>query len=285
VNLAEELAVALPEELQVELVGAGRSGPGRSPAFMSYDAFVRLAGQFPALKKLRLQGAGDPLLHPRFLDMVRHAARTGAQVSALTALPPLSPARAEELCKSPLQYLDIVFPPGGGTALFVRDLDRLVQAKKTAGAVLPWLRLAVPLPRVEEIADALRFARDHQLDAIALRHLPQGRKQSRAPKDLDALLDQAAALADELGVRLDLPERKPTGRCDSPWRAAHVGYYGRARPCAMVTALDRVSFGNMARDPVVRVWNSDEYRAFRDRLASPNPPEVCRGCGVYQGTC
>ena len=38
----------------------------------------------------------------------------------------------------------------------------------------------------------------------------------------------------------------------------------------------------MRRDGVVRVWNNDAYREFRERLASSNPPQLCRNCGLYQ---
>jgi hypothetical protein len=52
----------------------------------------------------------------------------------------------------------------------------------------------------------------------------------------------------------------------------------------MVATPDRVNFGSMAQNSVVRVWNSDAYRRFRERLASDDPPDICRGCAVYQGT-
>ena len=40
----------------------------------------------------------------------------------------------------------------------------------------------------------------------------------------------------------------------------------------------------MAQDGVDEVWNNDAFRRFRERLASPDdPPEICRGCAIYQG--
>ena len=33
-----------------------------------------------------------------------------------------------------------------------------------------------------------------------------------------------------------------------------------------------------------RVWNGARYRAFRAALASENPPDICRSCGIYNGT-
>lgn len=279
-DLAEELVVALPEEVQIEPTGPGRYGPAQSPAFMCFDTFRRLLDQFSAARVLRLQGAGEPLAHPRFFDMVRYAAGRGMQVSALTALPPLSPYRAEECAKSGLQHLDIVFPAASAPAIFWRTVAHLQKAKKTLGAVMPWLRLVVPAQRTDEIGPALRLAGERGLDGVCVQHLPGPRAQkTRRPSAED--LAQAAALADELGVRLDLPERAGAG-CDAPTRCAYINYYGRARPCPMVTAADRLSFGNMSRDGAVRIWNSDGYREFRARLASDAPPAVCRGCTAYR---
>jgi hypothetical protein len=39
----------------------------------------------------------------------------------------------------------------------------------------------------------------------------------------------------------------------------------------------------MARDGVGRVWDNAAYNAFRDKLASEAPPEICSGCSVYRG--
>lgn len=288
-DLAEELAVALPEEVlpeevQIEATAPGKYGPGQSPAFMCFDTFRRLLDQFERARVLRLQGAGEPLAHPRFFDMVRYAVGRGMQVSVLTALPPLTPARAEECARSGLYYLDIVAPSAsGGTAIFWRTVNHMQKAKRTLGAVMPWLRLVVPSHRIDEMGVALRLVRERGLDGASLQHLPGARAQNRArsPGLSSEDLAQAAALADEMGVRLDLPERSEPG-CDAPTRCAYINYYGRARPCPMVTAADRLSFGNMSRDGAVRVWTSDAYRDFRARLASDTPPDVCRGCTAYR---
>ncbi len=52
----------------------------------------------------------------------------------------------------------------------------------------------------------------------------------------------------------------------------------------MVSTPDRINFGNMAEHGVDAVWNSDAFRAFRDQLASDEPPEICRTCSIYLGT-
>jgi len=52
----------------------------------------------------------------------------------------------------------------------------------------------------------------------------------------------------------------------------------------MVATPDRIKFGNMAEEGVAEVWNNAAYETFRNRLASEQPPEVCRSCAVYNGT-
>ncbi len=55
-------------------------------------------------------------------------------------------------------------------------------------------------------------------------------------------------------------------------------------PCCMVATPDRIHFGNMAEQGVAANWNREAYQAFRDRLSTETPPEVCQACSVYSGT-
>jgi MoaA/NifB/PqqE/SkfB family radical SAM enzyme len=241
-NLVETPELALPEFVQIEPVGEAGiacrlspasswqyarrdSPPARPPALMSLQAFCRLVDQFPGLQELQLQGAAEPLLHPRLFDMVRYAAARGVEVSVHSALTGLSERRAEECVASGLRRLHVSLGPAGPRRQSVlRSLRRLIEAKKAAGSRLP---------------------------SIHLVH--------------------------EHGMR-----NAVRGACDWPRRAAHIGCAGEATPCRRVGTGARASFGNMLKDGVVRVWNNDAYRGFRERLASEDPPRSCRGCDVYR---
>ncbi|MCC2641539.1 MAG: radical protein [Nitrospira sp.] len=86
---------ALPTFIQIEPVGQcnlscvmcpvhlrddGPSGP--IPLFMPFEQFMSLLDGFPGLKELRLQGLAEPMMHPRFFDMVSHADQRGIAVSS-----------------------------------------------------------------------------------------------------------------------------------------------------------------------------------------------------------
>ncbi len=109
----------LPSFVQIEPVGPCNlrcrmcavqfredGAPGR-PAFLAYETFVRLLEQLPGARRLPLQGLGEPLMHPRFFDMVRHAAERGIEVSTNTNLTLITPARAERCVTSGLAELHV----------------------------------------------------------------------------------------------------------------------------------------------------------------------------------
>jgi MoaA/NifB/PqqE/SkfB family radical SAM enzyme len=81
------------------------SQPGQPPAPMEMDVFTRLIEQFHDIEELHLQGLGEPLMHPRFFDMVSHAARRGIRVSTNTNMTLMTEARAAECVASGLTAL------------------------------------------------------------------------------------------------------------------------------------------------------------------------------------
>jgi len=113
-------APPLPEFVQIEPVGQcnlrcqmcaiqfRRDGPPHGPlAFMAFETFTRLLDQFPRLRELHLQGLGEPTMHPRFFDMVAHAAARGIRVSTNSNLTLWSERRALQCAQSGLAELSV----------------------------------------------------------------------------------------------------------------------------------------------------------------------------------
>jgi radical SAM protein with 4Fe4S-binding SPASM domain len=81
----------LPEEIQVEVSGACnlrcrmclvRYAPaiGRREGALDLEQYLELVDGLPRLRKLTLQGLGEPLLSPHLVQMVEHAAARGIEV-------------------------------------------------------------------------------------------------------------------------------------------------------------------------------------------------------------
>src|SRR3954471_5533334 len=89
-------APPLPGHLQVEVSGACnlrcrmclvRYAPavGRREGALAYEDFLALVDSVPTLRRLTLQGLGEPLLSPHLLDMIPHAAGRGVHVGFNTS--------------------------------------------------------------------------------------------------------------------------------------------------------------------------------------------------------
>src|ERR671915_1659042 len=105
----------LPSFVQIEPVGQcnlrcrmcpiqfRQDGPPYGPpAFMEFETFARLLDEFEGLETLHLQGLGEPMMHPRFFDMVRLAAGRGTRVTTNSNLTIFNVRRAAECVSSGL---------------------------------------------------------------------------------------------------------------------------------------------------------------------------------------
>jgi MoaA/NifB/PqqE/SkfB family radical SAM enzyme len=327
------MSVPLPRFVQIEPVGQCNlrcrmcavqfrqdGAPGR-PAFIDFALFRTLLDGFDGVEELHLQGLGEPLLHPRFFDMVELAAGRGIRVSTNSNLTVMSTALAARCVNSGLHTLHVSID-AADSAIYeairvdarfdtlLRNLRRVNDAKREAGAnALPHTAIVMVLMRrnLLELPALVELASREGAGSLSVQQLCHDFSEAALPPqyrpmrdfvDAEALsdadlpraqqvFDEARQRARTLGLALRLPRLAPVrevrGRCDWPWRGAYLSYDGRAMPCCMVGTPDRIHFGNAGREGVAPVWNGKAYQAFRDQLASPDPPAICAGCAVYRG--
>jgi radical SAM protein with 4Fe4S-binding SPASM domain len=298
--------------------------PWGPPAFMAFDTFRRLVEGFPEMEELQLQGLGEPMLHPRFFDMVRYAARRGVRVSTNTNLTLVTPERARLCVDSGLAALHASIDGataqtyefirrGANFAKVLRNLDRLVAAKVRHASATPDVRIVAVVMRrnLDELPALVALAHRHGVGSVFVQHLCHDYGERDLPPayvsmrdffaseslletdagQVDAAFRAARRVAEELNVELRLPpltaaepRRREGHGCDWPKRGAYVSYRGDAMPCCMVSTPDRANLGNMAEHGVDAIWNGRAYGEFRAALDSDEPPDVCRGCAIYNGT-
>lgn len=325
--------VALPRSLQLEPVGrrmiarrlsdvtmrvdGARGGP---PGFLSYDAFVRLLDELSGLEELRLQGDGEPLAHPRFFDMVRHAAERGIAVSSTSRLQVFNHRLAEDCVRSGLRALHVPLDAAGTREYdfsrrgarherLLRHLRWLAAAKKVQASATPRITLgAVAMRRnLDGLAQAVRLAHDNGADGVVAQYLesfvdssgvsPAHQRirkfvesEALGPDDaasVQACFSDAGALARDLGVDLRVPalpggEGRHAG-CAWPWHASYITFSGVARSCNLSARDPGHEFGNVLKEGFARVWQGEAYRSFRERHLSGELPALCAQCAHAGG--
>jgi MoaA/NifB/PqqE/SkfB family radical SAM enzyme len=221
---------------------------------MPYETFVRLLDQFAGVEELHLQGLGEPMMHPRFFDMVAHAAGRGLRVGTNSNLTLLHVHGADRCVASGLDALSVSID--GATAAtyekirrrarFARvleNLEALLDARARLASARPRLAVVTVVMRqnLAEVPDLVRLAHRLGIPELFVQHLahdfgeetlPARYRTMRefvdaqtlageAPERVEAVFGEARVLAKQLGVGLRLPRLRP--------RPYPPGTPGRAR--------------------------------------------------------
>jgi MoaA/NifB/PqqE/SkfB family radical SAM enzyme len=278
---------------------------------MQPDTFVRLLPLFRESVRVHLQGWGEPLEHPGFLDMVDLARKAGCSVSTTTSGRRMTRDLAAALVESGLDV--VAFSLAGATAEtndslrfgipFERVLEsiRLLQeVRRARGGVHLEIHIAYLLMagRQSDIALLPGLMQELGVHATVVSTLdgslvPGWRGECFGPEErvkvLEARreLESAAAQARSLGLdfHFSLPASEPTGRCfEDAERSVFIDAEGNVAPCVhlnLPTTLDdprRRVFGSCLTGDPMAVWRSGPYIAFRAALATSSPDPACRGC-------
>ena len=161
---------------------------------MDFDVFTRLIDQFPDLEELQLQGLGEPMMHPRFFDMVAHAVRRGIRVGTNTNLTLLNARRAELCVTSGLGELHASID-GATAAVYDRirvradferiitNLERLVETRARLASETPRIRMVVVAMRqnIHELPDLVRLAHRLAINEVFVQHLCHDFQESSLP--------------------------------------------------------------------------------------------------------
>jgi MoaA/NifB/PqqE/SkfB family radical SAM enzyme len=257
-----EPRAALPSFVQIEPVGVCnlrcrmcpvqfREHQG-GPTLLEFDAFCRLLDGFPQLAELHLQGLGEPLMHPRFFDMVRHAAARGVAVSTNSNLTLLTQARALQAAACGLAEISVSIDApasplyesiriGARLPRVLRNLDRLVAACRAVPQP-PRLRIVMVLMRrnLHALPDMIELAAGSGVPALFVQRLCHDFSESSLPSAyrsmrdfvseealseadqaaMESVFEKAQSVAEGLHVELRLPRIH---------RRAEVGASGPAR--------------------------------------------------------
>src|SRR4051794_20035265 len=192
---SELSAPPLPRRIQLEVTAACnlrcrmclvryRPTIDRVTGSLAWDTFCDIIDHNPQLEELVLQGLGEPLLAPRLVEMVAHAAGRGIRVGFNTNGTLLTRAKASALIDAGLDWLHVSLD--GATAetyesirdgaSFVKvtsNIAQLVALKRKHRSDRPHLQLVfVAMKRnVEELPELVRLAAAWEVEAVWVQNL------------------------------------------------------------------------------------------------------------------
>lgn len=245
----------LPNYIQIEPVGQcnlrcqmcpiqfRQDGPPHGPpAFMAFETFTRLIDEFTQLEHLHLQGLGEPMMHPRFFEMVAYAAGQGIRVTTNSNLTLLNRRRAEQCVTSGLDCLHVSLDGatpqtyerirlGARFERVQRNLERVLAARQQLNSDRPQLHMVMVIMRqnLHELPDLVRLAARWSMAEIFVQHLCHDFGESSLPAHYEPMrhfvqeetllaeepariekyFSRARQVAQEVGLKLRLPRTQP----------------------------------------------------------------------------
>lgn len=286
---------------------AGRHMPQRDLAWDDFQAFL---AAHPDLRHVELQGEGEPLLHPRFFDMVAACRARDIAVGIITNGSLLTAETAGRLLDAGVRSIHVSMESadperfqrirGGRFAKVEAGLRELVSQRAERGLRYPTIGLTVTVLRetIGDMEGIWRLYRDIGLDGGIVAQPLQGMRAYQrhyAPDMARQMLANAdmprfRLLRQTVGRVAPVPEAggffyfalfadfdPANGSC--PWleRGAYLGSDGAiAGCCFMKESTD--SFGHVLADSAAAI--AGRRQSLVDELAAGGVPAACDGCST-----
>lgn len=289
------------------------AGRAMKQADLPFERFEAALATFPDLRHVELQGEGESLMHPRFLDMVEAARARGIRVSFITNGSYFTPAAIGRLLDAGIEKISVSIESpdpaefqrirGGKLEKVLRGVEALVGERRARGLDRPVVGLSVtvlastqdrlgeivalyrrlgldggitlqPLQRMASYTEAYRP--EMAAEALAPEEVEQAWIRFRANREMRRIAAERPPVA---GFFDELMEGWSPTRRSCPWldRGLYLNNEGFATACCMVKDA-RFSFGRLGEASAEAIL--DGRAKMRAELARGEVPAACNGCDI-----
>ncbi|MCB2213549.1 SPASM domain-containing protein [bacterium] len=268
----------------------GRGELARPGGRISLEKFRTLWDSIhPAPIRLQLWNQGEPLVHPDTPGIIRHATASGSRVILSTNVEALAnPRTAEAIVRSGLHTLilsldgasaesHVQYRVGGKWDRVERGVRNVAEIKRKLNRKYPVLQWQFLLFKhnLNERDDALRLAREWGANELVFKtaQLEAFEKEEGERWLPDDPKLRRYVLKDDRWVL----KRAERPFCARIYGSAVVQWDGTVVPCCFDKDGEFV-IGNAHDAGFPAVWQSDAYRAFRQRILTGERPPMCANC-------
>jgi MoaA/NifB/PqqE/SkfB family radical SAM enzyme len=285
-------------------------GRSMTQSDIEVSLFERAIVDYPSVRYLELQGEGEPLMHPRFFDMVAIARSRGVRVSFITNGSYLTAENVDRiLAAGCIDKISVSLESadgatfrairGGKLEKVVSGIERLVAARNRRGLARPVVGFSVTLLRrtdghlggIMELYKRLGLDGGmtaqplQQMRAYTRSYDPAMEAEELSPNEIDGRMLRFLTWTRRAGSRPRggfydalMAGWRPSSRT-CPWldKGLYVNRDGLVTPCCMVKdethALGRIGVDSPGEILARRA-------RLREELAAGSTPGPCQGCEI-----
>lgn len=268
---------------------------------MKFNDFVKIVGQFsPWAETISLSGAaGEPLLNPDLVNMIRYCKKIRMSPSVVTNGTLLDEDLGQKMLKAGVDEIRISIDGatkrtfesiriGAKFEEVTNNIRALVEQKKKLHAVGTFvgMQMTVMEKNLEELPAMVKLASSlgvkdlvigglNELTYPERTHLKSFKGETPIDVWATEIFRDTRQMAKNLGMTLHIGKFDP---CDAIWVHTYITWDGYVTPCCWAPDPEEVNFGNVFEEKFSHIWNNRKYQNFRKSVYSDNPPPVCIGC-------
>lgn len=304
-----------PELIKVEITtacnmacafcGAAQSIPNwksRPGEHISLTALEKIVDHVPMLRWIDLQGVGEPLVHPKFREILLFLAGRNISVQFTTNGLLLNKRLRETILQCPVHRITVSLSAATpenysklhASRLFERVLKNVEQLVESRFHPLPKIRLlAVAMSQnLCELQSLAQLAKTLGADEFALSAYKPIRAKDPFEPDLAELRQVVTQVKDYakrigLSLQVEIPivssqhssEAQSWKKCLWPWTSIAVNVKGEIVPCCYLMGDKQFSFGNLLQNDIYEIFDGSQYRSFRSALNKGHVETMlCQSC-------
>jgi len=277
-------------------------------ADMDFSLYQKIIDRLEGIKEVTLTGWGEPLLHPKIVEMIEYAKRKGMRVSLTSNGSLLTGSLAKKLIGAGLDYLSIsiddINPPKTGSLVhpittqikntenFAKEIKR---RKRRPGVVI---QATLHKDEENKIFEIIAWAAKIGADAVNVNRLDvRFNKRLRRPnmKEEKEFVGRLDKLGSQYKIRTEfaphiafsglarrvyrilVPFMHRGGKhCLRVYNDVYINLAGEVTPCC---ALPLWSVGNLLERDLLAIWKSKKFQKFRQHEFQR---KVCGKCDVLE---
>lgn len=275
---------------------------------ITLQEFQRIIPYLKKVKLLYLQGWGEPFCNPEFFKFVEIAKKVKCQVGTTTNGMLLKESHFEKIVELKVDIVAFsltgikkndILRQGTTTVRIFEAIKMLNEIKRKKKTLSPKIHIAYMLLRsnYEEIDDIPKILNleevDHIqvsfLDFVPLSELEKEVISPKNEKEFETLKDKAIEIkkiGEKLGINISFNLPHPFKRkkicSENPLKALFINSLGNVSPCVYTGIpsdnVTNVYFGNINKQTLFKIWHSRQYKEFRKKHPSAEPPSFCKNC-------
>ena len=271
-----------------------------SNSLMPYKLYEKIINESAQhIHTVYLWGVGEPLLHPRFFDMVSLAKDNNLKVVFTTNGTLLNKHTIKQIISQ--QIDDIIFSVDGITSLktlrgvtshkLSQHIKNLNKEKQLQNSTLPHTHINFILMKQnkDEIPDFLQWATSLKIPDIKFQNLLTWDEYT---------LNQTRIFDYDTNITLPCTFLTSYPKCTQPFMGSpNIRVDGKVTPCCFVayplttyfireagqierkkTQFTPLIMGDVNNDSILTIWNNETYTKLRKSFTSKNPLHPCNIC-------